>query len=285
MGKNKQRIFLFVEDALSTLYHDLLIRQQHAWWIIEGATGFSREQILLMEKIDDNLCSAVERVVSMHVQMRMPLAYCIGSVPFLDLRIMVESPILIPRMETEEWVADLIDRYKKSGVEPSTILDIGTGSGCIALALARAFPNALITAIDCNQQALSLAHKNSVLNHISNIRFIESNLFENLENQKFDLILSNPPYISFQEYKTLEPSVRDWEDKGALIADEDGLAIIKQIIAQAPAYLNTAFLETSLPSLVIEIGYQQGFAVSSLFQKQDILVFLFLKIWRDMIVL
>lgn len=153
--------------------------------------------------------------------------------------------------------------------EPLQILDLCTGSGCIALALADALPKAKVYGTDIADAALALAHENAQHNHITNVNFIKSDLFEKISAaQKFDLIVANPPYIPEQNWSTLEPSVKDWEDKHALIAPDQGLALIKKIIATAPAYLkpNNLLKKLGIHQLYIEIDETQGAIVSTYLQ-------------------
>ncbi|MFA5999162.1 MAG: peptide chain release factor N(5)-glutamine methyltransferase [Candidatus Babeliales bacterium] len=243
------------------------LSSQEAWWLLEHVTGKRKEVLMLDPRIkseDDertlllsNLLTPQEQttmqqcIVKLTVE-HMPLAYLLGFVPFLDLTIDVQTPILIPRTETEEWVHNLIQTLKPYEKEIKNILDIGTGSGCIALALARHFPQAHVTALDINPDALQLARSNAEKNNISNITFVLSDLFSALPDQsRFDLIVSNPPYINPEMSKTLSLQVQNWEDPRALFAPNQGLAIIEKIVQNSALFLRPS---TSLPcQLVIEI--------------------------------
>lgn len=188
-----------------------------------------------------------------------PLQYILGDVPFCNLTIQVKKPILIPRPETEEWCTWLIEKLQPIKNEQLRILDLCTGSGCIALALAKALPESTVIGIDINPEAISLANTNKKLNKIINVNFVQSNLYEKLTRQTFDIIVSNPPYISENEYKELEPTVREWEDKKALVADAEGFAIHKKIIEHAKDFLrNNKLLEKyNIPQIVMEFGKGQ----------------------------
>jgi release factor glutamine methyltransferase len=260
-------LFSHLIERLKTLYPDSTTRDQHTWWILQAATGKSQTQLLARPDAQVSLeqHQLAESILRSHVEEHKPLAYSIGNVPFLDLTIMVETPILIPRMETEEWVAQLITTLRENAIKPATILDLCTGSGCIGLALAHAFPTALVTAVDINKTAIALTQKNASALGITNITIIESDLFEALPKQQFDIIVTNPPYITESEYAHLEPSVRLWEDQLALSAPDNGLALIKRIITQAPDYLRPH--ATQIPNLIIEIGHQQGAEVAQLMQQ------------------
>ena len=196
-----------------------------------------------------------------------PLAYIIGWIPFLDLQINVRPPVLIPRPETEEWVHQIIEKLSPYKDTIKKILDIGTGSGAIALSLAKSFPNAQIMATDINIEALTLAQENAVLNKIKNINFLKSNLFEKLEGQKFDLIVSNPPYIPENMNKTLAPSVMQWEDPQALFSGTEGLDILKTILQEGQSHLISN--QGLSFQLVLEIDITQYESLKILTEKHD----------------
>jgi release factor glutamine methyltransferase len=171
---------------------------------------------------------------------RMPLQYVINEVSFLDAKLYVDDNVLIPRPETEFLCDLLIKNYS----DKNSFLDIGTGSGAIAISLALNLPNKTIEALDISEKALSVAKKNAKDNN-AHINFFLSDLFQNV-NRKYDLIISNPPYVSDLEYQTLESELF-FEPKQALVSDNEGLAHIFEIIAKAPDYLNEnglLFIET-----------------------------------------
>lgn len=258
-----------IEKSLSQIYDDATACQQYAWWILQAITGKNQAQLMaqdlvaLTQEQDQKLAHWLDRLINQHE----PLQYLLGSVPFGDLDILVRPPTLIPRPETEEWVLHLIAQLRQLKNQEITILDLCTGTGCIALALAQAFTKAHVYAVDISEHAIELAKKNAAHNNINNVTFVHTDLFDALEtNSLFDIIVSNPPYISFDEFEELDPSVRSWEDPQALVAHDDGLAIINQIIEQAPDYLkrNDDLKKHAIPQLVIEIGYKQGPAVVDL---------------------
>lgn len=216
------------------------LQEQEAWWMLEHITNKKRAALLHAKSssLSKQELFVIDDWIKKLSQKSMPLSYLIGSVPFLDLFIKVVPPILIPRPETEEWVNDLIQELLPFEQNIKSILEIGTGSGCIGLALAKSFPKATITAVDINPQALELAQENATLNKINNINFIKSDLFKNLNILKFDLIVSNPPYIDPSHKKTIMPQVLNWEDEKALFADQEGLELIYQIIQNAKKHLH-----------------------------------------------
>ncbi len=168
---------------------------------------------------------------------REPIQYVLGEADFMGNAISVDKRVLIPRPETEE----LVERVASilSGVSPISICDLGTGSGCISIALAKLFPCAEVTAIDQSPAACELARLNVKKLGLSHqINVLQSNWFDELAEAKFDLIVSNPPYLTQEEWETAEAEVRDFEPYGALVGSEanaDGY--LKHIIKHAPAFL------------------------------------------------
>ena len=244
------------------------LSKQEAWWLLEHilqpASMQSHGQRALTQAQQQKLDEYIDQIALQHK----PLAYVIGWVPFLDLRIEVQPPILIPRPETEEWLDQLIQQLIPKSSQIRRILDVGTGSGVIALALAQKFPMAQITAIDINPLALDLARKNAILSNIQNIQLLESDLFSALkEVQSFDLIVSNPPYIPRQALSGMNPSVTHWEDHRALLADQEGLSILHQIMAQSAQHL---VFNADLPfQLVLEIDQTQHESIKKIAQSYD----------------
>ena len=176
-----------------------------------------------------------------------PAQYILGYEDFHGLRFKVDERVLIPRPETEELV-DLI-----LAENPSTdlkILDIGTGSGAISVSLKKSRPIWQVTASDLSADALVLAKENAKLNQVD-ISFVQSDVFENISGS-FDIIVSNPPYISENDKDEVGLNVLTSEPKMALFADEDGLVIYRQIIERAAKHLS------SQGKLYFEIGYKQG---------------------------
>lgn len=174
-----------------------------------------------------------------------PLQYAIGEWEFYNLRLKVDERALIPRFETEI----IVDYLIKSSIKKESILDIGTGTGAIALSLAKNIEGSFVIGSDIEQKALSLARKNKELTGIKNVDFIKSDLFKNIEG-KFDLIISNPPYINKKDYEALDKELY-FEPKSALYGGEDGLDFYKDIIKNSSNYLNYS------GHLVFEIGYDQ----------------------------
>lgn len=227
-----------MKSVIQKIINSTNLQEQEAWWMLEAITAQVKEKLYVLSEKD--LSQQEQQTITMWMQKliheKTPLAYLIGFVPFLNLHITVQPPILIPRPETEDWIAQLIQIFQPYKHTIKRILEIGTGSGCIALALAQYFKKAHIIATDINPQALQLAHTNAIKNQMTNIQFLQSDLFLQLNNtQCFDLIVSNPPYID--PATKLPTQVMQWEDKQALFASNQGLKIIFDIIKQSPQFL------------------------------------------------
>lgn len=261
-----------IEKTLSELDHNPILLQQYAWWILQSITKKSKIKLLTQTTITLTVLQeeTIKTWLDLMINEDMPLQYLLGSVPFCDLDILVEPPVLIPRPETEEWTACLIEKLIRLEHKKITILDICSGSGCIGLALAQALPQATVIALDISDKAIAMGKKNATHNKINNITFVQSDLFNEMATDKlFDLVVSNPPYISFNDFQDLDPSVTTWEDPQALVAADEGKAIINAIIEQAPDYLsyNQEMAQKKVPQVILEIGYTQGPKVA-LFMKK-----------------
>jgi len=163
---------------------------------------------------------------------REPLQYLTGKAFFRDLELAVSPAVLIPRPETEL----LVDFLLASAPEGGRVLDLGTGSGAIAVAAAAERPDLAVTAADISIQALGTARKNAEKYGVK-IRFVESDLFAALEEETFDFIAANLPYVTDEEYGTLQPEVRDHEPRSALTAPDGGFAVIARAAAELPCRL------------------------------------------------
>ena len=193
---------------------------------------------------EDNLEEAIKRL-----EKGEPVQYIVGDVDFYGNIIKVNKNVLIPRRETEELVEKTIELIKKIFPNQNiSILDIGTGSGCIPITLKKYFPNNNITAIDISQEALKVAVDNSLSNNV-NINFIQSNLFENVSG-KYHCIISNPPYI--KEDEEIMDIVKNNEPHLALYAPNEVLYFYEEILKEANKYLEDKFI------IAFEIGETQG---------------------------
>ena len=185
-----------------------------------------------------------------------PAQYIIGHAEFFGMQLKVDERVLIPRPETEELVELILAENLKDNLK---VLDIGTGSGAIALALAKNRPDWSVTAADISQDALDLSLENANAQNL-NLSFIKSDCFSEI-SAKYDIIVSNPPYISREDQEEVGLNVLHSEPHLALFADEDGLAIYRRIAESSKDYLNDG------GKIYLEIGYKQGQNVPALFME------------------
>ena len=182
-----------------------------------------------------------------------PLQYILGETEFMGLSLFVNSSVLIPRPETELLVEKAIERLAALPLPSPTIMDIGTGSGNIAIALAHFVPQARIIATDISPAALATAARNIERHAVQNVSLVEADVLGGMpSDNSFDMILSNPPYVSLVEYADLQPEVKDFEPRNASTDEADGLRYIRAITALAATRLKAK------GSLLMEIGYGQA---------------------------
>ena len=197
-----------------------------------------------------------------------PVAYLIGKKEFFNIELKVAPGVLIPRPETELLVELTIEHVRSSGKKAPKILDLGTGSGAIGLALAKNLPNAEVTCVDVSADALKIAQENARLLNLNSVKFLQSNWFDDLttnlpaEDCVFDVIVSNPPYIPAGDHHLSMGDLR-FEPSSALTDDHDGLMAYRAIFKEAPAYLaEDGFI-------LVEHGFDQSKEVCQLLQKQN----------------
>ncbi len=182
-----------------------------------------------------------------------PIAYIVENREFMGLDFYVKEGVLIPRPDTETLVEELIDICKSK--ENLHILDIGTGSGAITISLAKYLPTSMVKSLDISDIPLEVGKQNAITNGVSErIEFIKSDLFNSIENtdMKFDVIVSNPPYIPKCDIDTLHTQVKDYEPYNALEGGEDGLDFYRKITAQSKKYIK----ENGI--LAYEVGHDQA---------------------------
>ena len=211
-----------------------------------------------------------------------PIQYIIGETEFYGLPFKVTPATLIPRPETEELVQWIVDEYQEvSQNEPLHFLDIGTGSGCIAIALAHSVPQAHVSAIDFSPKALEIAARNAQLNQTS-INFFEFDVLKNKELPlKYDVIVSNPPYVRELEKKMMQPNVLSFEPDSALfVSDEDPLLFYRKIAELGEQYLTlngrlffeiNEYLSKELIELLTAIGFSKIIVREDIFGKKRML--------------
>lgn len=190
-----------------------------------------------------------------------PLQYITGQQEFFGLNFEVNSSVLIPRPESELIVEETIRLTAVNRWESPLIVDVGTGSGCLAVAIAREVPSARIVAIDISGAAIAVARRNAALNGVADrIDFQVGNLLTSFDGRAH-LVVSNPPYIAQSEMDGLQREVRDWEPRLALTDEADGLSLHRQLIGQAPVRLQPGGY------LICEIGYEQAGMVRNHFDQ------------------
>lgn len=216
-----------------TLSDNGITEKAESEWIVSIALGIKRDEVYSDDLVSAEKVEKVNEIVAQRITGR-PLWYCIGDTDFYGFTIKVDERVLIPRPETEILV-DTALKYIDSG---KTVLDLCTGSGAVAIAVQKK-TGARVSATDVSDKAIELAKENAALNG-AEIEFVTGDLFAPVENKKFDVILTNPPYIKSADIETLQTEVKDFEPKLALDGGEDGLDFYKRIFAEAQNYLNAS---------------------------------------------
>ncbi len=189
-----------------------------------------------------------------------PVQYVIGEESFYGYTFKVDDNVLIPRPETEELVYGALERGRKMFPNKSiAVADIGTGSGAIAVSFKKEWPESHVTATDISEGALEIARHNAVMND-ADIDFRQGDMTAPIAQRKWDIVLSNPPYIAHAEAEMMSGTVLDHEPHSALFAKEEGLYFYRKLAEDLPPLMNNPFL------IAVEIGYLQGPAVHKLFQ-------------------
>ncbi|MFB3895864.1 MAG: peptide chain release factor N(5)-glutamine methyltransferase [bacterium] len=231
--------------------------------LLSHVLGCDRAYLLVHgeKKINADQWSVFQKLVARR-EKHEPVAYLIGHKEFMGLDFLVTPDVLIPRPETEIIVETAINLAGK--MQQPKILDIGCGSGCIVISLAKHIQTVKCYTTDISQRAITIAQQNEtrILGN-NQIQFIEKDLFPEISEleTKFDIIVSNPPYITESELASLASDIRDYEPQRALNGGVDGLTIIRKIIKEAPRYLNNDGY------LILEIGDKQAPAVRKLVEE------------------
>ncbi|KRK64583.1 N5-glutamine S-adenosyl-L-methionine-dependent methyltransferase [Companilactobacillus tucceti DSM 20183] len=230
---------------------------EDAQYLMEELSGFNYTQLQLHrnEVVPSDIMRKFRDGI-IRLGMDEPVQYILGYAYFMDKTFTVNENTLIPRQETEEMVQRIISDHSDG---KKSILDIGTGSGIIAINLGLTFPDDDILATDISKGALKVARLNADNYQTNNVFFKQSDLFENIENEKFDVIVSNPPYISFDEKRVMDQSVIKYEPDLALYGENNGLEFYQDITKVASNYLN------SDGSLYMEFGYHQKNEIKKIF--------------------
>ena len=231
-----------------------------AWYLFSECFHISREDYLfgMTDEINDKEAEERYKELIQKRKEHVPLQYILGTQEFMGYTFKVTPDVLIPRADTETVLEEVLDQLKQSK-KPDTILDICTGSGCIAISLALILNPEVCIGTDISEKALKIAKANGE-NLAPMVKFIQSDLFENV-TASYDLIISNPPYITTEECGKLMPEVKGYEPMLALDGKEDGLYFYRAITKQAQDHL--------VPGgwLLYEIGCSQGEDVAALLRK------------------
>ncbi|ABB30624.1 protein-(glutamine-N5) methyltransferase, release factor-specific [Geobacter metallireducens RCH3] len=226
-------------------------------WLLSAALGLDRVGLYVNfdKPLNAEELSAVRGLVARRAK-REPLQYVLGTQEFCGLDFAVTPAVLIPRHDTEVLVEEALRRAPHA----ATVLDIGVGSGCIAVALAKNLPDAQVWGVEQSAGAITLARQN-VERHGVRVILCAGSLFEPFADQRFDLIVSNPPYIPTADLDTLQPEVREYEPRAALDGGADGLDFYRIIVPAALEHLNAGGW------LMVELGIGQAEAVLGMFKQ------------------
>jgi release factor glutamine methyltransferase len=190
-----------------------------------------------------------------------PIAYLRGVREFYGLPFRVDRRVLVPRPDTEALVEVALDRTRHVSLS-MRMLDLCTGSGCVAITMARQRPTASVVATDLSPDALVVARENAFRLGAYNVAFVESDLFANVPRRRFDVITANPPYIATSEIEELAPDVREFEPRMALDGGADGLDFVRKIVGEAPSFLDVNGV------LAMEIGAGEAPVTRALFEER-----------------
>lgn len=239
-GRDENAARLLLQHVLHTNYSGLMMRMQ--------------------EEISEEAMARFEQHVQEHATGR-PVQYISGVEEFYGRTFQVNESVLIPRPETEELIVGALDRMNKLFAKEAKIqlADIGTGSGAIAITMKKEWPAAQVVATDISADALKVAKRNAEMLEAA-IDFRQGDLTAPLQSEKWDVVLSNPPYIAYEEAKQMSEVVLEHEPHTALFAEEDGLVLYRKLAEQLPQLVNQRAL------IGVEIGYTQGEAVKGFFK-------------------
>lgn len=242
---------------VSSVPNDLLDAQT----LLAHALG--KDRTYLIVNYHEPLAAEIRQVYEALIERRAagePLQYITGRQEFFGLDFEVTPAVLIPRPESELIVEEVIRLAQRERWERPTIVDVGTGSGCLAIAIAREIPRARVIATDLSPDAIAVARRNAIRNQVGDrVGFVATDLLDALDEKPFaHVILSNPPYIAAAEIPELQREVRDWEPLMALTDRDDGLSFYRRLVRETPPRL--------LPGgyFICEMGYGQSEAVSAM---------------------
>ena len=240
-----------LEEVKTILKNAGITEEAEAEWIVSLTLKVKRDELDNEKLVSPKLVDEINKIVKERITGK-PLWYCIGDTEFYGYKIKVDERCLIPRPETELLAEEVIKNCK----ENTFVLDLCTGSGAIAISVKKE-TTAIVTAIDVSKDALDIAKENAKINN-ADIEFIESDLFNDIIGRKFDIIVSNPPYIKSDDILTLQKEVKDFEPNLALDGGKDGLDFYRIICSNAKNYLNDNGI------LLLECGYNQAQEIKNL---------------------
>ena len=265
-GKNGATIAEALKEAgerlrAASVPNDLLDAQM----LLAEALGKDRTYLIINfnQQLSEGVLSAFRTMVDRRAAGE-PLQYITGRQEFFGLDFEVTPDVLIPRPETELIVEEAIRIVQQDGVARPVIVDVGAGSGAIAVALARELGDARVIASDVSEAALRVARRNAARHGLEDrVDFIASDLLDAFAGEEFaDFILSNPPYVSEKEMPSLQREVRDWEPRMALTDSKDGLSLYRRLLKDAPSRLRPG------GHLICEMGYTQSEMISNMIDRR-----------------
>ena len=212
--------------------------RQDIEWMLCDLLKIRRSDIYVKfgEKISKNNVADLKEWINQRLK-KTPVQYITGKTEFYGHKISVSPDVLIPRPETERLVDVAVDKIKN--LSNPKVLEIGTGTGCIAIAIGSAKKDANILSLDISAAALKVAKMNTIKNNILNVKFAKLDFLRSIPKGEYDLIISNPPYIPFRNIRNLSESIRNFEPISALNGGNDGLDLIKKVIYKSDVHLKT----------------------------------------------
>ena len=250
---------MVVGSLRAKLREELGDNEHEADWIIAHVTKMSQEEFIKNPRdITEEEYNEIMEITARR-SMGEPLQYILGETEFMGLTFKVNDNVLIPRQDTETLVETVIKKIKDKNVR---VLDIGTGSGCVGISIAKLCPNAEVTMLDYSEAVLDVAEENAKLNDV-NVNLIKCDILEEIPEGKFDVIVSNPPYIETDTIFSLDNIVARYEPPEALDGGFDGLMFYQRIAELAPEIMD----DNSF--LAVEIGYNQAEAVTEILDEAE----------------